>query len=189
MNKWLLLLILIMSFISNVSLAEEETPIEVNEARSLIKQFGGKLKLRLKAAIEEGGLENAIEVCNVAAPDIARNLSNQSHWQIGRTSLKLRNPNNAADPWETEVLEQFEQRLQNGEAIKQLDYYENTSQGFRYMKAIPTQGLCLSCHGESIPASVQAKLNEFYPIDKAINYKAGQIRGAFTLIKSEKTDL
>ena len=49
------------------------------------------------------------------------------------------------------------------------------------MKAIPTAALCLSCHGENIPADVDAKLKELYPNDQARGFKEGQLRGAFTL--------
>lgn len=47
------------------------------------------------------------------------------------------------------------------------------------MKAIPTAGLCLQCHGTAINPEVSAKLNELYPHDKAVGYREGDIRGAF----------
>ena len=55
----------------------------------------------------------------------------------------------------------------------------------RYMKALPTQELCLSCHGKEnkVSPEVQAKLKELYPDDKATGYDSGQIRGAITARK------
>jgi len=51
------------------------------------------------------------------------------------------------------------------------------------MKALPTQGLCLNCHGgpDKIAGEVKAKLAELYPADKAVGYSEGQIRGALTV--------
>ena len=47
------------------------------------------------------------------------------------------------------------------------------------MKAIPTGEVCLTCHGSNIKASLQIRINELYPDDKAYGFKIGDIRGAF----------
>lgn len=53
------------------------------------------------------------------------------------------------------------------------------------MKALPTQDLCLQCHGttDRVSPATQAKLKELYPDDKAVGYQAAEIRGAITLKK------
>jgi len=53
------------------------------------------------------------------------------------------------------------------------------------MKALPTQDLCLACHGtdDRLDKQVKAKLKEMYTDDKAIGYSAAQIRGAITVKK------
>ena len=162
-----------------------ESDPRVTESRMAVKAFGKELITQLKQALEEAGPVKAIKVCNSEAPEIAAKLSNQYDWKIGRTSLKTRNPKNNPDEWETKVLQQFEQRKQNGEDISTLESYETTAKGFRYMKAIPTKGLCLTCHGDAIPESVKATLVELYPEDKATGFKAGDIRGAFSIIQNK----
>ncbi len=159
-----------------------ESDPRVTESRAAVKAFGNELITQLKQALEDGGPVKAIKVCNSKAPEIAAKLSSEYDWKIGRTSLKTRNPNNNPDEWETTVLQQFEQRKQQGEDIATLEYYETTAKGFRYMKAIPTKGLCLTCHGDAISESVKATLVELYPEDKATGFKAGDIRGAFTVM-------
>ncbi len=155
------------------------------ESRVVVKEFMQNLKGELQTAMKAGGPVNAIAVCNERAPEIAQALSTQKGWEIGRTSLKLRNPDNAPDAWEEKVLEQFETRKVGGEDPKTLEHYEmvktEDGQFFRYMKAIPTGGVCLACHGESIAAPVREKLQSLYPEDKATDYKSGDIRGAFTI--------
>jgi uncharacterized protein DUF3365 len=71
-----------------------------------------------------------------------------------------------------------------------LEYSEviikNGKQTFRYMKAISTKGMCLTCHGDKIPSKVSEKLDELYPEDKARGFKKGDIRGAFSIIQHIK---
>lgn len=179
-----ILLCCLMPFAASPETMMESDP-RVTESREAVKALGKELIAQLKQALEEGGPVKAIKVCNSEAPEIAAKLSSQYDWEIGRTSLKTRNPKNNPDEWETIVLQQFEQRKQQGEAIATLEYYETTAKGFRYMKAIPTKGLCLTCHGDAIPESVKATLVELYPEDKATGFKLGDIRGAFTVFQNK----
>ena len=56
---------------------------------------------------------------------------------------------------------------------------------FRYMKAIPTKVKpCLACHGETINSVTAELIHKNSPNDLAIGYNAGDIRGAFSLIKA-----
>jgi hypothetical protein len=171
--------------------AEIDTYGRVTESRAVVKAFLAELKGRLVSAIKEGGPIHAIPVCSEQAPLIAANFSAENGWRVARTSLKLRNPGNAPDPWEKKVLESFEARKAAGEGPQEIEYSEVVQQGdvfvFRYMKAIPTVAApCLMCHGESIDKPLAAKLDEFYPEDQARGYKAGDIRGAFTITQPIK---
>lgn len=185
-SQSLKLITVLLCCLSTINVSSETTKKDdprIIQSRAVIKEFGKELITELKHALEEQGPDKAIKVCNIEAPGIAANLSEQYNWDIGRTSLKTRNPNNNPDQWELGVLQQFEQRKQQGEAIDTLEYYEETEVGFRYMKAIPTKGLCLTCHGESLHDPVKARLVELYPEDKATGFKIGDIRGAFTIIQ------
>ncbi len=54
---------------------------------------------------------------------------------------------------------------------------------YRFMKAIPIDGVCMACHGETVAEDVQSILAEKYPLDAATGYKPGELRGAFTISK------
>lgn len=163
-----------------------ETGIEsqLNEARAVTQALGSQLKQRLTKAVKEGGPKAAVSICHTEAPLITEAVSNQHEWEIGRTSLKTRNPNNAPDAWERRVLQDFEARLLAGKALATLEYIETTNEGIRYMKAIPTTGVCLTCHGNDIQPELKAELQRLYPDDKATGFSIGEIRGAFTLINA-----
>lgn len=156
-------------------------------AQTKIKAFASELKANLSSAIQSGGFEKGVSVCKDIAPSIASKYSTNG-WKISRTSLKTRNKNNIPDQWEMSVLNEFEfQNLQGTDITslvrfaKQIKDQEMT---LRYMKAIPVDGLCLSCHGENLSDEVQGILNSLYPHDHAKGYKLGDIRGAFSIQQS-----
>lgn len=159
------------------------------EAKTAVQTLGGTLKSELQQAIKSGGPVNALTVCNTRAPEIADSVSIDKNLQVSRVSLKNRNPKmGKANTWQVKVLEDFETRKANGEQPMTLAYSEvvehNGRAEFRFMKAIPTGQLCLTCHGTEIRPAVQAKLTELYPDDKATGYKEGDLRGAFVVVKS-----
>jgi len=163
-----------------------DTDARVEASRAAVKEFFGELKGELVKALTTSGPVKAVETCSGVAPEITLGVSERKGWRIARTSLKLRNPNNQPDAWEIAVLDSFEARKNAGEDIKKMEYwdfvYDDGEPVFRYMKAIPTdEKPCLACHGTKIKPPISAVLDEYYPDDKARGYKAGDIRGAFTI--------
>ena len=71
------------------------TEQEIAGARDAASQLGSRLKARLMAAMSEGGPIAAIEVCAEEAPQIAQQVSEETGYRVGRTSLRVRNPANA----------------------------------------------------------------------------------------------
>ena len=153
-------------------------------AGQLIQQLGGQLR----AELAKGGPDAAIAVCKSIAPELAGRASREKGWRVSRVSLKTRNPLlGAPDAWEQRVLEEFDQRAAAGEKAETLEVgevvQEPAGRYYRYMKAIPVQPMCLTCHGaaETIPPTVRQKLREEYPHDRATGYSVGQVRGAVTV--------
>jgi len=157
----------------------------VAESRGTIKDFVSSLKAALVVAVESGGPLHAIGVCNMDAPAIVASQSVAFRGRVGRTSLRCRNPANAPDSWEHDVLNAFEVRLAAGEGISGIDHAEvvreNGRTVFRYMKAIPTGGVCLTCHGDDLDPEIAAAIDARYPDDQARGFAMGDIRGAFTV--------
>lgn len=168
--------------------ATPETADADQEAQALIKDFATTLQGELKTALSEGGPIGAVQVCKERAPAIAESLSEQSGWEVGRTSLKTRNTaTNTPDAWEAEVLKEFADRAAAGQPIKSMSYAEvvqtDSGKAYRYMQAIPTAEVCLVCHGKDIDPELAEAIDKAYPDDAARGYSAGELRGAFTLSK------
>lgn len=160
----------------------------IQAARQTVKLFSERITGELTAAIKADGAANAVALCQTISPDIPTKLSDETGFEVIRTSLRLRNPENAAGPWELNVLKKFEERVTAGEDPARLEHHEivTTPEGdrlFRYMKSIRTGELCLTCHGTAISPDVKAELERYYPDDKATGYRLGELRGAFSLVK------
>jgi hypothetical protein len=176
---------------ATAAMAGNASEAQLQSAQAATAAFGKALKSELSNAIQSDGPVAAIEVCNTKAPQIAESVSMDFDVEISRVSLKNRNPLNAPSEWETQVLKSFESRLAAGENPAGISWNEtvelNGAKEFRYMKAIPTAGLCLQCHGTAIAEPVANQLAKLYPDDKATGYSEGEIRGAFVVTQTVLT--
>jgi len=154
------------------------------EAISIVQKFAGTLKPQLKHALQKGGPEYAIEVCSKEAPKLAKILSEKTGWTIKRVSLRARNHHTALpDSWESAVLQQFNREQKAGKSPDEMIVSRVEHGRFRLMKAQAVIPVCLLCHGENISPEITKVLKQYYPQDRATDYKLGQIRGAFSLSK------
>lgn len=161
-----------------------EDPAWVDRARHAAERLAIDLKDELTSALSDAGPAAAVSVCRDRAPAIAADLSGQT-LRVGRTAPRVRNPDNAPDPWERDVLDTFVRRMRAGEPASTLERWEvheiDGRRVGRWMKAIPMQPQCTLCHGPEIgnpPAETIARL---YPEDEATGFEAGDLRGAFTV--------
>ena len=151
-----------------------------DEAAAQIPPFAEHLLATVRQAITDGGPVAAVQACQALAPQIASEHS-QHAWQVGRTSLKVRNPENTPDAWERSVLERFAKAAAAGTPIKELRHGEEIDGQYRYMQAITVGEPCMACHGTTLKAEVQEAIDQYYPHDQARGYQVGDLRGAFTL--------
>lgn len=183
--------LILMLALSTVALA---TPVAqaadepwVADARGVASAVPPRLLKVLTEAIDKGGPVDALGVCQDAAPKMAQAASEQSGWAIRRVSLRNRNPKAVPDAWELATLQDFDRRAAAGEPVQTLERAERVlvdgQPRQRYMRALPTQALCISCHGaaDQLAPGVAERLKTLYPGDRAVGYSVGQIRGAITL--------
>lgn len=168
--------------------AQAQNPDEAlqDEARKVAMSLPPKLLAALLAEIKQSGPEGAIPVCRDLAPKMAAEAMEKTGWKIRRVSLKTRNEQRATpDAWERAALEEFERRAAAGTPAGELEKGERVGNEYRYVKALPTQKLCLQCHGpvESLSPAVRETLAKYYPNDHGTGFSEGQIRGAVSVRK------
>ena len=166
----------------------EEAQQRRAEARQAVKALMSELGGELQAAMKAGGPSQGIGVCVEKAPEITARLSRERGWRVTRVSDKVRNPLlGMPDAWEQETLARFRERHADGESYKGMSRGEVVTEPggtyYRYMQAIPLQGVCMSCHGpeEDLAPAVRQTLEKRYPHDRATGYQVGDLRGAFSI--------
>ncbi len=186
--KTRLIPLILLAFCSQSSLAADDADAKhLEEARKLAQEFVQKLGGTLKQQLESGGTESAIGVCRQVAPALAAEYSKDGRI-VKRVSLKPRNQSlGTPDAWEEQRLQSFDRAVIEGKPVSEMEFTAVTGgpdgRWFRYLKAIPTQQMCLQCHGQpyQIKDSVKALLLKEYPGDQATGYSAGSIRGAVSI--------
>ena len=160
----------------------------IQESRQAAKALGGALMSELSAALAVSPVE-AISVCSTRAPAIAAEQSADLRATVGRTALRIRNPDNAPAPWQREALEQFAGQLQTGADPASLEYAREVEvDGVaerRWMKPIMTAPLCVTCHGDALAPELATAIAERYPQDRATGFAPGDLRGAFYVVRRD----
>jgi Protein of unknown function (DUF3365) len=166
--------------LTNIAVDAQEDP-RIARSRELATLLQQSLGARLTAAISAGGPIGAIDVCKVEAPQIAAQLSASANARVGRTSLKVRNSNSAPDSAARAVLERFELAWRSDSNTPPEMFAIAANGSARYMRAIPTQALCVTCHGPALAPDVAAAIAARYPNDAATGFAVGDLRGAFVI--------
>ncbi|MDH3586240.1 MAG: DUF3365 domain-containing protein [Gammaproteobacteria bacterium] len=148
---------------------------ELARGAELLAPFKKDLQQALKSGLAEGPAE-AIQVCRVKAPGIANSLS-VAGVRMGRTSHKLRNPDNTAPDWVSPIMQTFLDDPSSREPLA-VGLADNR---WGYVEPIMLQPLCLTCHGSELAPGVAEQISELYPEDHAIGFEAGDLRGVFWL--------
>ena len=170
-------LLLICLFATLSAAAQDDERLALS--RDAATQLGQELSATLLSALGTDGPVEAMGICSLEASSIAARLSEQAGASVGRTALRIRNPSNAPDADARTVLSAFESDLAAG-AEAPLEHFETRTDGSaRYMSAIVTQPLCVTCHGSDVAPEVTAAITRNYPADQATGFAVGDLRGAF----------
>jgi hypothetical protein len=164
------------------TVTSDDTAIALS--RALAAQFQQELGGALQSAIKTQGNAGAVTACATIAPEVADRLSAQSGASVRRTALRNRNPLAVPDAHERAAMTALASAPLDS-AGKPAETASWTGLGpeqrFRYIRAIPTAEMCLSCHGTNIAPDVAAAIVATYPDDKATGFAPGSMRGAFSI--------
>lgn len=148
-------------------------------SKLLLKTLGGNLKKRLK----KDGPAGALEFCATSAAKLTGEVDNKlgKNVSIKRITLKHRNPANEALGDEKEILQALEALNKNHIKLPRHLIQKKADKYIYYKPLVINKGVCLKCHGTNIKPNLAKKIKEYYPTDKAIGYKMGDLRGAIVV--------
>lgn len=162
----------------------------VNDTSKFIAQEAfGLLSTALNQQIKTGGSLAALAYCNENALALTDSLAKQYGIQLQRLASRNRNPKNAANEREIEILREWDLALRNDQPLipvqqeseEQIDWYGAIT--------IP-HPRCLDCHGlvaegDIFPETLAA-IKQLYPNDKAVNFELGDLRGMWKISYPKK---
>jgi hypothetical protein len=164
-----------------------EMRLALETSRMAAKNLFFTVRSMLAKQLASGGPVGAIHICADSAQIVGERIQQQHNLSIRRVSEKWRNSKDIPDAFETKELQKLAALRNEGKLSDTLEVYsivtEDSIRVFRYMKPILVGEMCLSCHGEreKMKDLVNEAIRLRYPNDKAIDYKAGELRGAVTV--------
>lgn len=156
------------------------------EAKQALMKMGDALKSNMKKNMKAGGPIQAAHFCTKEAVNIQKEINKtyRDGLHVKRISLKYRNPNNAPSSDEEKVLKELQATMDANKPLPKLLVKKVGKNKYKvYKPLVIKKDVCLTCHGtinirsEDAYAIIKSK----YPHDKAIDYKKGDLRGAFVV--------
>jgi hypothetical protein len=147
---------------------EEQKQVALAARDAMASQLMGKLMATLGSA----GPAAAITVCRQDAPQIAADTGKKFGVAIGRTSFRLRNPENAPPAWADPLV---------GAQPANPQFVPLPDRQLGALLPIRLKPECVLCHGpkDQVLPEVREALATHYPDDQAMGFQAGDLRGWF----------
>ena len=173
--------------VTDASLIPPMTPEEkqqyIDSAKTIASEAFDIFSAHLNRLFNEHHPAEALQYCKDNALRITDSLAQAYGVEIKRTSYRLRNPENKPTGQEEKVMEVYRNRIHRN--LKPMPYVHYDDHGYPHVYLpIMVQEKCLMCHGDpnkDIPDEINNKLAELYPGDKAIFFKAGDLRGIWSI--------
>lgn len=158
----------------------------LEKGRAAARALNDRLRTKLLSTMEAGGPASGVVVCEYQAQALTNEVQRTLGVRVKRTSLKIRNPRNAPDEYERDLLIRLAEKHRQG--MLPVEIMEERREGgqrvFRYAKPLVAASFCITCHGraEEIPPDVRSELEIRYPDDNATGYREGDLRGIVSVI-------
>lgn len=137
----------------------------------------------LMGKIQSEGTIGALDFCNINAITLTDSMAKVQHALISRVTDKPRNQDNLASKEELSTINFFKQRASEGAEPESVISEKDGKTTFYF--PIITNSMCMQCHGTpgvEIENSTLAKIEGYYPADKATGYAVNEVRGMWKVV-------
>lgn len=157
-----------------------------------IDRIGGAMITEVERILTTKGLDAAVEELHLKSLKLPKPTDGKPRVvAMKRTSLRIRNPDNAPDAADMAALQRIAETLGGDEPPPKVLFQKvETSDAqveWRVYRPIAVTEHCLLCHGkgDALQPSVQSAVARHYPEDKAVNYSAYDWRGVIRVSITE----
>lgn len=174
MLAWMLMLVA-------PALAQSDVEKRARErGQAVVLEAFGLLSSNLTAALNRGGVSNALQFCSVQATPLTASIAGTNAFTVRRLSHRARNPLNKAGAAELAILDDFRASLALGKPALPKVHTNELGGATFFAPIVLNNPLCLSCHGrpgQDIKPPDLALLQKLYPNDEATGFTIGELRG------------
>jgi len=157
-----------------------------------ITRVGGAMVNQVNQALVNDDIGVAVAAMHIKNLELPKPVAGKpAITAIKRTSLMLRDPQNAPDAADAAALELIHQQLMDGDKPDSMIVQRIDRPGkpveWRVYRPIATSKSCLVCHGDpaTFRPEVKAALDHLFPLDKAVDYQAQEFRGVLRVSLAE----
>ena len=152
--------------------AEGATAEALERAAAARAALFQRLSGRLTEVVAAEGPVAAIRVCRDEAPEMTREVGEAQGVRIGRTGVRLRNPDNTAPAWAGAAV---------ADGVAERRAWVRQDDTVAELAPILLAEQCVACHGtpDKLAPGVADALAGLYPEDQATGFAAGELRGWF----------
>jgi hypothetical protein len=157
--------------------APAELRYPISRADLIVVSMQDALRRELTNALDQGGPAFAIQSCHIDVIGAIQRIERSEGIAAGRTSDRLRSPTNAPRAWAAPLV-----KANAGRLARDVDGFAvDLGNGVGVLRPIAERPMCAPCHGpaEKIGPAVSAALKDRYPVDRAVGFTEGEIRGWF----------
>ena len=164
--------------------ANDKLPYKIAQKKAIevVHQFHKMMKINMGQRLKKGGTLEAAKFCiKNSAKEIKKfNKALEQGVSLKRVSLRNRNPNAYPTKEEIKILKAFELLENSSVYLPNFTQVAGENKYKVYFAATMSQRSCKKCHGlkKSINSKVLKILDAKYPNDKALGFRAGEVRGA-----------
>ena len=150
----------------------------------LIERIGGMMVSEINSQLATRETSETMDVMHLKDLKLPKQVPGKpTVTAVKRTSLMLRDMNNAPDAADRAALDRIHDQLMANETpdkiIVQKIEHPGQPDEWRVYRPIATTQSCLACHGDpaTFKPAVKAVLEKMYPGDKAVDYRRQEYRG------------
>ncbi|MGH8637692.1 MAG: c-type heme family protein [Burkholderiales bacterium] len=157
--------------------APSEVRHPISRGDLIVVSMQQALLRELTDGLDEGGPAFAIKSCHIDVVGVTQRIARYEGVAAGRTSDRLRNPTNAPRPWAAPLVKAYA-----GHRVREVDGFAvDLGDKVGLLRPIAHRPICASCHGpaDKLSPIIREALKDRYPVDQAVGFNEGEIRGWF----------
>ncbi len=182
--KFLSLSLVLLSFFSCKKELDNQQKTEyAKKGKEIAMATADKMLAEVAKNMKEGGVAQAVPFCNAHADSITNEIASNHGVSIKRTSHLLRNEKFKPSTREQEIITQYQKQKSDKQEIKPI-VEKNEDGSIQFYAPIKLVQKCTTCHGvlgETLTPKNDSIIKVLYPMDKAIGFKEGDIRGIWSI--------